>query len=448
MSSACNYEHIKNAGLRKDSHTYMDRDNHFAVTEKGYFTRNTEPNSPHGVRLTEDIFDLLVEFITENIRINTEGEKCDFFTFSEIEGVGKVLRPGNFSGVVSLSNGTQIEIFNGIRSRAVLLELLTSIENIPVRMLSQTELKRGGMNIFEMFVRMFINEVFFIMKSGFKQTYVPVQGNERFVKGKTVYSIHATKNFAHKERFFVEYDDFSINRTENKLLKSTALFLSKLTQNNQNKKQLKIILTALDEVDCSSDYSRDFKMSATDRSMNVYHAALSWCRIFLLNKSSFFFSSKKSSYAALFPMNRLFESYAAKKLQDSLLPPAFSFRLLNNHVHDLDRMSVFAHVLPDIIFDKWHSGSFTIIDIIWSAKDFETAASFNEFDSKICAMYSNMEKFSASALILLYPKSDSFNENFETLHFTTNDGAPVTVYFVNLRELNSEIKQIAASLHD
>jgi hypothetical protein len=59
-----------------------------------------------------------------------------------------------------------------------------------------------------------------------------------------------------------------------------------------------------------------------------------------------------------------------------------------------------------------------------------------------------MEKFSASALILLYPKSDSFNENFETLHFTTNDGAPVTVYFVNLRELNSEIKQIAASLHD
>jgi hypothetical protein len=83
MSFACNYEYIKNAGLRKDSHTYMDRDNHFAVTEKGYFTRNTEPNSPHGVRLTEDIFDLLVEFITENIRINTEGEKCDFFTFSK-----------------------------------------------------------------------------------------------------------------------------------------------------------------------------------------------------------------------------------------------------------------------------------------------------------------------------------------------------------------------------
>lgn len=426
----------------------MERDNHFAITENGYLTRNTEPDSPYGIKLTEEMFDLLAEFITDNIRINTDGEKCDFFTFDELEGVGKIIKPGDFSGVVSLSNGTQIEIFNGIRSRAVLLEMLSSIENIPIKRLSQTELKRGGMNIFEMFVRMFTNEVFLIMKSGLKQTYVSVRGNERFVKGKTVYSIHATKNFAHKERFYSEYDDFSTNRTENKLLKSTALFLSKLSQNNQNKKQLDIIITALDEVDCSSNYNNDFKMAANDRSMNTYHAALSWCRIFLLNKSSFFFRSKRSGYAALFPMKRLFESCIIKELENSLVPPAYSFRLLNTHVHSLDTSSIYAHSLPDAIFDKWHSCSFTVIDMDWYKKECEAPASFNEFDSKMSAMYSDMNKFSASALILLYPKSDSFNENFDSLHFTADNGTPVTVHFVNLRELNDEIIRIVSELKD
>ena len=46
-------------------------------------------------------------------------------------------------------------------------------------------------------------------------------------------------NYAHKERCFVEYDEFNLNRAENKLLKATLLYLYKNTGSSKNKNDIK-----------------------------------------------------------------------------------------------------------------------------------------------------------------------------------------------------------------
>ena len=71
-----------------------------------------------------------------------------------------------------------------------------------VRKVDELYYKKEQLNIFEVCVRMFTDEVLGVVRSGLKQTYVPYRGNEMFVKGKTIYSEHAKKNFAHKEKFF------------------------------------------------------------------------------------------------------------------------------------------------------------------------------------------------------------------------------------------------------
>lgn len=420
----------------------MGKDNRLAITEYGFFTTDISCDNPFGTILEQNDFDLLENFAIESKRITSSGELYEYFFIEQHEKYGKIIKPGNFSGVISLNDGTQVEVFCGIRSRYVLLQMLNTVENLPVTKLSQSVLKRGGLNIFEMFVLMFINQMFIIMKNGLKQTYVPVRGNERFVKGKTVYSQHATKNFAHKERFFVEYDDFSINRVENQILKATSKLLYKMSLNGHNKSQLNTILNVLEDVDMPSNIKADFKRVATDRSMDLYHEALDWSRIFLLKKSSFFFSSRNSGYAVLFPMNRLFQSYISKKLEDNMKAPEFSFRLLNKSIHQFDQLSKYINLLPDIIFGTGDTGKFTVIDIRWGKKEKKLYNLLDDFDKTVGELYADASQFNASRVIVIYPQSDQFNEDMDDMKFISQNGAPVEIKFFKLNNLDQEISAL------
>ena len=81
------------------------------------------------------------------------------------------------------------------------------------------------MNIFDIFVRMFIGEVALIVKRGLKCDYRSEQQNGAVFKGKLLVSQQIRENYAHKERSYIEYDDYNVNRPENRLLKTTLDYL-------------------------------------------------------------------------------------------------------------------------------------------------------------------------------------------------------------------------------
>lgn len=89
------------------------------------------------------------------------------------------------------------------------------------------------MDIFEIFIRMFVNEVFFIVKRGLKCSYEAIAENTTFFKGKILFSKQVKLNRFHKERIYVEYDAFTANRPENKLLKATLIYLCKRTTSSK-----------------------------------------------------------------------------------------------------------------------------------------------------------------------------------------------------------------------
>ncbi len=217
------------------------------------------------------------------------------------------LQPAGYVGIIMLKDGTQIEILpricrdreeNIVTSKILLLRMLDAIREIPVKKVNEHYFKKEQLNLFEIFVRMFTDEVLNVVRNGLKQTYVTYRGNEMFVKGKTIYAEHAKKNFAHKEKFFVEYDIFSTNRAENRLLKKTLEVLDKLSSNGLNKKKIRMLITSLDEVESSNDVKTDFKKSVDDRSMSKYFNAMDWSRLFLLRNNAFF-SGGKVKYAML-----------------------------------------------------------------------------------------------------------------------------------------------------
>lgn len=73
-------------------------------------------------------------------------------------------------------------------------------------------------------------------------------------------------NSIHKERFFIEYDEFNANRAENKLLKSTLLLLARKSVSAANQADIRNLLVLFSEISPSKDYEKDFPFLA----LNAY----------------------------------------------------------------------------------------------------------------------------------------------------------------------------------
>ena len=293
----------------------------YVVTASDCFVKEGAENEPGKVLLAEQNYARLYDFA-----VSTKYSVLQKIT---LEDGREALVPTRYVGIIMLKDGTQIEILPQIRSdseeniiisKNLLLRMLDAIREVPVRKVDELYFKKEQLNLFEICVRMFTDEVLSVVNNGLKQTYVPYRGNEMFVKGKTIYHEHAKKNFAHKEKFFVEYDVFSVNRAENRLLKKTLEVLDDLSSNTLNKKKISMLLKTLDDVESSKNIRDDFKNSIEDRSMKKYFNALKWSRLFLASKSKemTFFTGGRVKYAMLFHMDKLFSACIASSLRKQI----------------------------------------------------------------------------------------------------------------------------------
>lgn len=76
--------------------------------------------------------------------------------------------------------------------------------------LQTTTVNIEKMNIFEIFIRMFVDEVFFIVKRGLKCSYETIEEKATFFRGKMKFSQQIRHNYIHKERSYVEYDALTV----------------------------------------------------------------------------------------------------------------------------------------------------------------------------------------------------------------------------------------------
>ena len=412
--------------------------NHYAVTEANYFTRGVELSDENCIPLPEATFDRLQQFINEHVQTNADGTSEMFMRMGDEPGIGPVIAPDRYSGTITICDGTQIEVFCGIRSRSAIMDMLDSFEDIPIKLLDYFELKRNDMNVFEMFVRMFINEVLMILKKGLKSAYLPTQDNVTFLRGKTLHSEHVKHNFAHKERFYVEYDEYSANRSENRLIKSTAKYLLKRTMNLQSKNLLTMIIEALQNVEYSTNYKRDFKNIISDRSMDFYNNAVEWCRIFLLQTSPFISCGKTVTYSAMFPMQRLIASYLAEKLEAHLKDQRCLYRIVNRFIHVLNRPPLGAKARPSVIIKRPSDQKKIVFGFHYrdlnSTSDMIQSVMI-EADFLMAHRYAYSSSSAPARIIVICPKYDSFNDKVRDASAVMSDGALAEVKLFDLREM-------------
>lgn len=387
----------------------------YVITASECFVKSGTPGEPGKILISEHNYERLDDF--------TEGSRYSVFQKIKLEDGRDALRPTRYVGIIMLKDGTQIEILPQIRSdheeniivsKLLLLRMLDAIREVPVRKVDELYFKKEQLNIFEMFVRMFTDEVFNVVRNGLKHTYVPYQGNEMFVKGKTIYSMHARKNFAHKERFYVEYDIFSVNRAENRLIKKALKDLDKLSSNTLNKKKIRMLLMSLDEVDASMKINDDFKQSIEDRGMNKYFNAMKWCRLFLLNKGTTFVTGGKVKYAMLFHMDKLFSACIASSLRKQIDRTNYYFTTPEKISNSVSNTGMDNEMKP--ISDFYIKNRFTenTINVRFKFKNFSE--------------YNGPERENT---VLVFPVTEVLN--------TTFSGIGKTMYLIDLNDIDNSV---------
>lgn len=387
----------------------------YVVTEADCFVKNGSENEEHIIVLSEHNFQRLDDFAASR--------KYSIMQKIVLDDGREALRPTRYVGIIMLKDGTQIEILpqicsdfekNIIVSKNLLLRMLDSIREIPVRNVDELYFKKEQLNIFEISVRMFTDEVLNVVRNGLKQTYVPYRGNEMFVKGKTIYSEHAKKNYAHKEKFFVEYDVFSTNRAENRILKKTLEVLDKLSSNGLNKKKIRMLLMSLDEVEASKNLKQDFKLSVEDRSMRKYFNAMKWSRLFLLNNNTTFFTGGKVKYAMLFHMDKLFSACIASSLRKQIDRTNYYFMTPEKISNSVSNTGMDKEMKPISDFYIKNRVNGNTINVRFKFKNFKD--------------YNGPERENT---VLIFPVTEVLN--------TTFSGIGKTMYLIDLNDIDMSV---------
>lgn len=398
-------------------------------------------------------FDLLENFILTN---QNDGENTTEVMRLQSKNGKKYAVACNYVGVITLSDGTTIEILPKIGKgnysekevRGLLIKMLRSLRTAPYKINQSANIDVTRLPLFEVFIRMFIDEVYAIVRRGVRCGYETVSENQRFYKGKMLFNEQIKRNVVHKERFFVAYDEFNANRAENKLIKSTLRYLQQRSYSFANQSDLRALLSVFDEVSPSTDYDGDLRCSCRERGTEYYAEAIKWCGVFLAGKSFFMFAGGQYAKALLFPMEKLFESYVARELSKAL-GGEYSVTTQEQSLWLFESPAKF-RLRPDIVVRG--GGKTFILDTKWKLLSADASKNYGIAQGDMYQMYAYHKKYQAkekredvAGCFLLYP---SIGTNIAIEPFCADNGVNVNIFFVDLLGDNDSMSRSMENLRN
>ena len=393
-------------------------------------------------QLTEKVFSELECFIEE---YNSKYESADILDFMKIgykRNVGKLITVKNYVGLLQMKNGFQIQVLPKIDfdaedaenkvTKALFLRMLRSLKNFPGKIFSNANLKIGKMNLYEIFINMYLQECWQLVKRGVKSSYVEQKDNLNYYKGKLLVAEHIRKNVAHKERAFVAFDDYQSNIPENRIVKATLLKLQKLTTSTENSREIRKLLVSFEMVEPSSNYEKDFSMIVINRNTKDYENLIVWSRVFLMNESFTTFSGSTISRSLLFPMEYVYESYVAKEIKKALTPSGWKVSCQDRGYYLFSEPRKLFALRPDIVIEK--DGKTVVMDTKWKKLIPDERKNYGISQADMYQMYAYSKKYGNSEVWLLYPYYSEI-QSLNNKVFKTDDNTTVRLWLVDLKNI-------------
>lgn len=418
------------------------------VKEYDYITCNEKfKDNPNYNYIDKKTFYDLENFILEE---TNNKDLMGFFSITTKKSLGKIIVPKNYVGLIQMKNGFQIEIlpkidFNEVdTAKKVFIDMLRTLKDFPYKTFNQGSLKIEKFNLYEMFINMYINEVKYIIKKGLKSGYINIDSNETFYKGKLIVSENIRCNTINKGRFYVSYDNYTLNRFENRIIKSTLLKLKGLSKSVYNINEIRKLLNCLCDISPIDNYKKTFSLLTLNRDLKDYDNIIKWSKVFLLNESFTPFTGETIAYSLLFPMERLFESYVAETLKKLLRNVNCHIIVQDKRYYLFDDPKQF-RLIPDMVIE--YDNRVIILDTKWKKLKFNSSYNYGISQNDIYQMYVYGTRYQTKEVWLLYPKSyeiDDINKNTE---YISGNNLSIKVFFLELDNINLSLESLIKELN-
>ncbi|MGI2025492.1 McrC family protein [Shewanella glacialipiscicola] len=392
------------------------------VFEYGLLSASTKALEKNNVKsITEDAFEYLKKCCL------CDESESRFLKLKIVQGM-EVLQVQNYVGVVLCPDGTQIEVLPKVAkvndgestqelARLSLLNMLKSLKQFRHIQTEVANIKRQKIPLLEVFIAQFLDSVNCLVKKGIKSDYVREQDNSAYLKGKLQHSQQLKHNFINKHKFYVEYDSYLQDKPANRVIHSALKLVAGYTQINRSQKLAQELLFVFHDIPLSSHYKNDFYVIKLGRGMQHYDAPISWSRLILEGFSPQSMLDRNNAYSLLFPMESVFESFVAKYLKNHIKHPLkVCSQVQSKSLVTYDNKHYF-RLKPDLVITGADSKSI-VLDTKWKLIDMSKSKGTDKFGMSQADFYQMLgygHKYleGAGDLVLIYPKTNSFNAPFE-----------------------------------
>jgi 5-methylcytosine-specific restriction enzyme subunit McrC len=396
------------------------------VTSHSQFTGTNE--GIHSV--PDDVYSWLE---SEALRASISGQQ-PWLRLTQRRGL-RAIQFTSFVGIIRAPNGFQIEVLpkvgraiggSATEARQLLIEMLCSLQRFRHVKTENAKLLARRLPLYEVFIAEFLRATETVVKRGVHSGYTETRDNLFALRGKIVMASHLRQNLVRADRFFAEFDHFTTDRPENRLLHSSLLKVLEITSVAENQKLARSLAFTFSDVPVSANYTADFQRVQKDRSMAHYEAALDWARLILVDESPIIGSGANLAPSLLFPVQELFEAFVAKHLKHQLadgyaLRSQASNKWLVNH-----QEQVWFRMKPDLLIVDRQAEPALVLDTKWKLIDSFDATRTAKYglaqqDFYQLMAYGHSYMGGEGSLVLIYPKTQEFNQPlpvFEFMHAT------------------------------
>jgi 5-methylcytosine-specific restriction enzyme subunit McrC len=341
----------------------------------------------------------------------------------------------SFVGVIRSPDGFQIEVLpkvgkaiggGDVQARRLLIEMLRCLGGFRHVQTDSAKLVATRMPLLEVFIGEFLLAVEHIVKQGLRSDYAVRRDNVFALRGKLQIATHLRQNLCRRDRFFAEFDEFSTNRPENRLLHAALRRTLAWTASQANQQLARELCFVFADVPESERPALDFSKVRLDRGMGHYADALAWARLILGDESPLTGAGGHRAPSLLFPMEAVFEAYVAKHLARQLAHPftlktqARSFSLVTHLGQDWFRLK------PDLLVQE-SSSNRLVLDTKWKLLDDKKATGSDKYGLDQGDFY-QLHAYGQSYLdgqgdvVLIYPRTDVFDAALPVFDFPKSSG--------------------------
>lgn len=375
------------------------------------------------------------DWLQEQARRLSEEEGTKWLRLVQRRGCSAV-QVTSFVGVIRAPDGFQIEVLPKIgkatrgdeapQIRQLLLDMLRCLGEFQHIQTDAAQLCAAHMPLLEVWIGEFLRAVERVVKRGLRGDYNTRQDNLFALRGKLLMAAHLRQNLCRRDRFFTQFDEFSVNRPENRLLHAALRRVLDWTRAQAHQQLARELRFVFAEVPESAQPALDFQRVRLERDMGYYEDALAWARLILNEESPLTGAGEHRAPSLLFPMEKVFEAFVARHLPRQLKRP-YTLRAQASSLSLVQHMGKgWFSLRPDLLVREGGTNRL-VLDTKWKLLDQNKSSDKEKYGLSQADFY-QLHAYGHNYLegqgdvVLIYPKTDAFDAALPVFEFPKSSG--------------------------